>query len=199
MQGIIYLRHYIFFYIYIPYPVCCYGPHMFTKTWRIASSSFLMGCSQPWQRQTLSYCPHLRAISSTKGNHLLHSYKQITYWCVSVGIIHFYHTEADQGCHSITRKGLELLWGTSSSATIPISHPSLFCSVPYLNYWKLGLLLRFLLTHTKEDFAWRPWILDHLHKICTWKRLLLHSKQKTWQNPRNLALYNFRGDSHILI
>jgi len=48
---------------------------------------------------------------------------------VSVGIIHFYHTEADQECHSIIQKGLHLLQGTSSSAIISISLP---CSVQYL-------------------------------------------------------------------
>lgn len=141
------------------------------------------------KRQTLSYCPYLRAISRTKGNHLLYSYEQITYWCVSVGIIHFYRTEADQGCHSITPKC------TSSSATISISHPPLFCSVPYYNYWKLRVLITFLLIHSKEDFVRWPQLLDQ------WKWLLLHSvscEQKRWQNPHNLGLYDLRGDIHIL-
>lgn len=107
------------------------------------------------------YCPCLGAISSTKGNHLLCSYKQITHWRVSGGIIHFYHTEAHQGCHSITWKGLQLLWGTSSPAIISISHPSLFCSVPY---YKLQVLPTFLLIPTWKKFVWWPQILDHLHK-----------------------------------
>lgn len=96
--------------------------------------------AQGRDRDRHCYCPCLGAIPSTKGNHLLCSYKQITHQRVAGGILHFYHTEAHQGCHSITWKGLQLLWGTSSPAIISISHPPLFCSVPY---YKLQVLPTF--------------------------------------------------------
>lgn len=144
---IIYLALYTYstLYLYLSHSQRAVMDHICSQTLDAHPVAVFLRAAHSLDRDRHCYCPCLGAISSTKGNHLLCSYKQITHRRVSGGIFHFYHPEAHQGCHSITWKGLQLLWGTSSPAIIPISHPSLFCSVPG---YKLQVLPTLLLIHT---------------------------------------------------